>query len=174
MSAPLSKDQKRYLSQLATRAFARDCALARGRQESPDSSTKASDDYRRAQVALATGKLGLRCCSQDDYKLVEGHFLELLGHHGAAFNAQVKAATESRRVIEHKIVKACEEFGFSLSYANKICTAQNHGAGLDVVDEKKLWQIFYTIRNRGAARRRATIKDEQAEHQLATSNLALA
>ena len=66
----------------------------------------------------------------------------------------MKAATETRRVVEHKIVKACEEFGFHLSYANKICVMQNHGRGLEEIEEKALWNVFFTIRNRGLARRR--------------------
>lgn len=159
MSAPLSNKQKAWLSQLSARAFNRQGALARGRQEYffddlPDA--VAQEKFRHAEVAKATGKLGLRCCSQDDYKAVEGHFQELLGNHGAAFKSQVKAATETRRLVEYKITQACEEFGFALSYANKICTVQNHGATLEEVDEKKLWQIFYTIRNRGLARKKST------------------
>ena len=160
MSAPLTKGQKSYLSQLAQRAFLRQCALARGRGEvfadgqyEGLAVSVAQEKFRHAQVAQASGKLGLRCCSQDDYKLVEGHFLELLGQPGAALKAQVRAATETRRVIEHKIVQACAEFGFAMSYAHKICTSQNHGQGLDEVGEKQLWNVFYTIRNRGNARK---------------------
>ena len=92
MSAPLTHDQKRYLSQLASRAYKRQTAIARGRGESLAggkydglAQTAAEQQYRHDQVALATGKLGLRCCSQDDYKEVEGHFLDLLGNHAAAF-----------------------------------------------------------------------------------------
>ena len=159
MSAPLSKGQKRYLSQLAGQAFSRhlENARAAGQYTEADGLPRsvAEEQFRHREVAQASGKAGLRCCSQDDYKLVEGHFLELLGLHGAAFNAQVRAATETRRLIEHKITEACREFGFSLAYANKICCAQNHGNGLDAVDEKKLWNIFYTIRNRGLARKKA-------------------
>lgn len=156
MSAPLSNKQKAWLSQLSNRAFNRQGALARGRQEyfyDDLPASVAAEKFRHAQVALATGKLGLRCCSQDDYKLVEAHFQELLGNHGQAFKAQVKAATETRRLVEFKIAEACREFGFNISYANKICTAQNKGATLEEVDEKKLWQIFYTLRNRGNARK---------------------
>ena len=166
MSAPLSKSQKRYLSQLSAKAFARQVTLARGQGQvfaggkyDGLAQTAAEGKYRHDQVVLACGKLGLRCCSQDDYKLVEGHFLELLGHHAAAFNAQLRAATETRRVIEHKIVEACAEFGFHLSYANKICVVQNRGLGLDAVEENRLWQIFYTIRTRGLAKRRKQISE---------------
>ncbi|GEM_PF-2502272 len=164
MSAPLTKGQKRYLSQLSARACNRQAALARGRGEvfaegkyAGLAVSAAEAQYRHDEVARACGKAGLRCCSQDDYKLVEGHFLELLGHSGAALNAQVRALTETRRVIEYKITEACREFGFALSYANKICCSQNHGNGLDAVDEKHLWQVFYTVRNRGLARRRKNL-----------------
>jgi len=168
MSAPLTNDQKRYLSQLASRAFRRQSALARGRGAALAdgayeglAASAAEAKFRHAEVAAATGKVGLRCCSQDDYKLAEGHFLELLGQPGAALKAQVKAATETRRLIEYKITEACREFGFHLSYAAKICASQNHGRGLDDVEEKQLWHIFYTIRNRGNARKRTALKTEE-------------
>ena len=174
MSAPLSNRQKSYLSQLANRAFNRACAIARGQGQDLESVDKAAaaEKFRHTEVAKATGKLGLRCCSQDDYKLVEGHFLELLGNSGAAFNSQLKAATEPRRVIEFKITEACREFGFAISYANKICISQNHGNGLEAVGEKSLWNVFYTIRNRGLARKRDA--SPKKESQTETSNLALA
>src|SRR4051812_39726153 len=63
----LSDTQKRLLSQLSARAYSKQSALARGRGVQPDMSYKAYDEFRHAQVALATGKAGLRCCSQDDY-----------------------------------------------------------------------------------------------------------
>ena len=111
--------------------------------------------FRHHHVAAATGKLGLRCCSQDDFKSLQAHFLELLGEHSLAFNAHLQAATEPRRIAEFKVVLACKEFGYHLSYADAICQRQNHGAHLDEVSTKTLWHLFYTIRNRGLAKRRA-------------------
>lgn len=63
--------------------------------------------FRHAHVAIATGKLGLRCCSQDDYKRVEAHFLDLLGETGKALNAHLRAETNSRRQVAWKIRKRC-------------------------------------------------------------------
>jgi len=145
MSAKLSNLQKRHLSQLSRRAWSK---------AGPELDGISEADYRHAEVIKACGKIGLRCCDQNDYKLVESHFLDLLGHHGAAFSAQLRAATETRRMISFKIAKACEEFDFRISYADKICRAQNQGRGLDDVEERALWRIFYTIRNRGLARAR--------------------
>lgn len=145
MSAKLSNVQKRILSGLSRQAW---------QKAGPELDGISEEDFRHQEVIKACGKIGLRCCDQNDYKLVEGHFLELLGHHGAAFNANLRAATETRRLVVHKITTACQEFGLQLAYANTICRNQNHGRGLDEVEEKALWRIFYTIRNRGLARKK--------------------
>jgi len=152
MSAPLTRSQKAYLAQLSERAFNRSAAIARGRGESPATDTRTRDTWRHQQVAQACGKLGLRCCSQDDYKLVEGHFLEALGDHAQAFEAFTRAATNDRRVAEYKLREACKEAGLSLNYANAICRNQNRGANLDQVDARVLWRLVYTIRNRRHSR----------------------
>ena len=151
MSAPLSKLQKRHLSQLARQAWSK---------AGPELDGISEEDFRHQEVAAACGKLGLRCCDQNDYKLVEGHFLDKLGHHRAAFAAQLRAATETRRLVSHKITGACTEFGFHLSYADKICRAQTQGRGLDEIEEKALWRIFYTVRNRGLARRKGSFQTQ--------------
>lgn len=154
MSAPLSHNQKRYLSQLSDRVFNQAAARARGRGETPAEDTKTRAEFRHQEVIKAAGKVGLRCCSQDDYKRVEAHFLALLGETGKAFNAHMRAETEPRRVAEAKVIEACERFGFRLAYAEAICRNQNHGAGLNDVPANRLWNIVYTINNRGRARLR--------------------
>lgn len=150
MSAPLTKDQKRYLSQLARRALNIVRALARGRGETFDVK---EEDWRHEEVIAACGKHGLRCCSQDDYAAVKAHFLDKLGQHGDAFNAQVRAATEKRRQAEAVLVRECEKAGFKLAYADAICRTQNK-CGLFDATEKQLWHLIYTVRNRAAAKRR--------------------
>lgn len=145
MSAKLSHRQKWILSDLARQAW---------QKAGPELDGISEEDFRHQEVARACGKLGLRCCDQNDYKLVESHFHDLLGHHAQAFNAQLRAATETKRVALHKIREACQEFGFQMAYAEAICRNQNHGRSLDDVDERARWRIFYTVRNRGLARKR--------------------
>lgn len=155
MSAKLSNNQKRYLSVLARRAFNRQAALARGRGE-----VMATDeaDYRHAVVAEACGKLGLRCCSQDDYKAVEARLLDLLGEPGKALAAHMHAEGNARRIAEYKVIEACKDFGLSLNYAEAICRSQNRGKGLQDVTDKALWRVVFTVRNRGLKKRKeATI-----------------
>lgn len=156
MSAPLSHKQKRYLSQLSDRAFQRAAADAYARHDyfyEGVPTKQAHDDFRHSEVAQACGKAGLRCCSQDDYKLVEAHFLALLGRDVAAFNAGVRAATEPRRQAEAVLVRECERFGLRLSYAAAICR-NVFKCSLEDASPKQLFKVMYTIRNRGNARER--------------------
>jgi hypothetical protein len=156
MSAPLTIPQKSYLSQLARRSFARDCALARGRGETPDTSSLAADKFRHEHVTAASGKNGLRCCSQDDYGAVKAHFLDLLGETGHAMNALVHQQGNARRVAEYKLVQACQDTGLSITYAAKICATQ-FKCSLDDATAKQLWCLMFTIQNRG---RKVTFREE--------------
>lgn len=152
MSAPLSNHQKAHLAQLARRAFNLESARARGRGETPPADFTA---WRHEHVARACGRAGLRCCSQDNYKEVEAHFLDLLGQPARAFDAHVRGATNDRRIWEFKLLEACQQFGFHIAYADTICRRQNHGAGLDDVGTNILRNLFFTIRNRGLKKDRA-------------------
>jgi hypothetical protein len=148
MGAPFSNKQKAELAQLARRAY----GIACERDAVPDGMTM--EDWRHREVASASGKLGLRCCGQEDYLPVRAHFLEMVGETGEAFATHVRAVTDARRTAEFKLVQACEEFGYRLSYADAICRRQNRGLGLDQVGEKTLWRLVFTIRNRGFSQRR--------------------
>jgi uncharacterized protein YifE (UPF0438 family) len=146
MSAPLTHDQKRILSQLARRAFNRELALARGRGEKL--AELSEESFRHQQVARATGKAGLRCCTQDDYGAVKACFLDLLGQSGQAFQAVHHGQGNARRVAEYKLVQACETARLPLSYAAKVCASQFR-CTLEDASEKQLWCLTFTINNRG-------------------------
>ena len=150
MSA-LSNKQKYILASLARRAFRRSAAIARGLGQplAEDENT-----WRHERVAEAVGKPGLRACGQEDFKTIEGHFLHLLGQDGQAVESHFQAATEPRRVAEFKVIQACEKWGFSLNYADAICRRQNHGTGMQDVDDKTLYHLMFTIINRGRSRAR--------------------
>lgn len=157
MSAPLTHGQKRYLSQLSDRAFRFEGAKARGRGETwPEATTAVLAEYRHAEVAKACGKLGLRCCSQDDYKLVEAHFLNLLNQPGKAFAAHVRATTNDDRIAEWKLMQAIKEaaaVGIDRRYAEAICKRQ-YGCTILEASTKQKWNLMFTIKNRASARRK--------------------
>ena len=153
MSAPLNNSQKRILSQLAQRAYNRARALARGRGEEM---TERPDDFRRRHVVTVCGKQGLRCCSQDDYGAVKGHFLDLLGEHRQAFTAVLHGEGNARRVAEYKLMEALEAAELPLSYAAAICRSQ-FKCSLEDATSKQIWCLTFTVKNRG---RKVTIAKE--------------
>ena len=164
MSAPLTNSQKRYLSQLSDRAFNHLAALARGRGESFPASSPSPlngeragvrgeaislsalrSQFRHAEVAKACSKLGLRCCSQDDYGAVKAHFLHLLGEDGRALKAHVHAASNGRRQVEWKITQTLGRLGKGMAYAEGICRRMYHGTALMDASDKQLWKLFYAL-----------------------------
>ncbi len=157
MSAPLSHRQKSYLSQLARKAW-----------EMAEREVGTPEEFRHDEVARACGKIGLRCCSQGDYKRVEAHFLFLLGEDGQALNAHLRAETEPKRQAEAVLRRNLAECGLPWSYAEAICRQQNKGAGISEVPERRVWNLVFTVRNRGAARRKASAGQyQQTERQAA-------
>lgn len=185
MSAKLTNDQKRYLSQLSDRAFRLLGAKARGRGEvwppselvgrdsaEPSQDPARSNDqgstesrpteseilkrFRHAEVAKACGKLGLRCCSQDDYGTVKAHFLSLLGEDGRALKAHVEGANNPDRIAEWKLsqeIDAAAAVGITRRYAEEICKRQ-FGCTILEATTKQKWNLMFTIRNRAAAKRK--------------------
>lgn len=187
MSA-LTKGQKAYLAQLAERAF--NLASARLRGEggearlaqyanaimAPDretalellllSGTKpARDVWRHEQVANACGKAGLTCCSQLNYKTVEGHFLDLINRPAAAFNAHVRSASEELRQARFNVDKACRDNGYEIGYGRSLCV-RIHKVNFDEADAGVLRMVMFTVINHGKAKKAklsSNIKKRQEE-----------
>jgi hypothetical protein len=166
MSARLSKKQKAYLSQLARRAFNLACDRARERGEEPDSSCRAADDWRRRQTAVACRKFGLRCCSQDDYRLVEARFLHIIGEDGLALNSLLVQQAEPRSTAEAHLyfeLEKARDVGITREYLGTICRSQFKCSLLEA-SENMFLCLLYTLRNRVAARRRK-LKAEDRERR---------
>jgi hypothetical protein len=154
----LTNRQKSILAQLANRAFRLECAKSRGRGEVVDSSSAAAEVWRHDQVAKACGKFGLRCCGPDDYKPIEAHFLDMLGEAGRAFNTHIIAQSNPRRIADYKLREACREFGYDISYAATICKTQ-FKCSLGEASDTQLWNLMFTIRNRGRAKQKVTTNE---------------
>ena len=145
MAAPLTNRQKGYLAMLAKRAFVK----AGLNSQSPIANSLAEEKWRHDQVAIACGRLGLRCCSQDHYGAVKGHFLSLLGESGQALRADVRGRPEVNelRVVSWKIIQRCREYGIPISKADGICRQMTRGVGLQEVEEARtLWNVFFKLR----------------------------
>lgn len=146
MSAPLSNKQKFILADLARQAWAR-CG--------PQDDGIEEDAFRHREVIKAVGKPGLTACSQSDYKIVQAHFLQLLGRDGEAFNSLVRHETNDRRVVASKLITACRAACVRLSYAEAICQSR-YKCSLDDATVPQLWKIKFTIDARGRARRKSS------------------
>ena len=155
MSAALTNEQKYKLSKMAAEAMILEKAKALGRGEEWPWA-RDGDAWRRAEVAKACGKMGLRCCSQDDFGAVKGHFLNLKGETGRAFKALVHGdpVANERRQLEHNILRHCAALGKDITYANSICRRQNKRDLLDATNAQ-LMKVFIAlevaVRKRGKA-----------------------
>ena len=132
---PIGNGQKARLCILARRAWER-----AGAPGDPD-------EWRRGQQAAACGKPSLRLATQNDYLLIRARFLDLLGESGAAFEDLVRQQSEGRRLAWNKLETACKERGLALAYPDAICRKE-YKRGLEDADEKQLWRLVYTVRNR--------------------------
>ena len=142
----LSKLQKSTLAREFDCAFNRAAALARGRGEQPDTSTAARTQYRHEQVAIATGKVGLRCCDNSDYSDCMARAKHLLGEDGQAMNHLIHGQSNRSRQFEFLIQKELDRLGLPLSYAAGICRRMFHGLNLLEASQDQLFKILCALR----------------------------
>jgi hypothetical protein len=140
---PLTKKQKRILSQLARRAHVRTGAAAAGDNV---------DEWRRAQaVEVCTRRISE--ARQQDYLLLHAHFADLAGESGVAFESLMRVSTNDKRVALYKLGEALRGAELPESYAAAICRHQFR-CEISQAGAKQVWNLVYTIRNRGQSRRR--------------------
>lgn len=132
---------------MAERAYRLAAARARGQGDEWDMATKVVAEWRRTEVAHACGKLGLRCCSQDDYGAVKAHFENLLGEPGRALKTLVHGDPDAnkRRQVEWKIAQVCAAIGKPSTYALGICRQRYHGLHLFDATVHQLWGVYFVL-----------------------------
>lgn len=122
---------------------------------SAPSASAAREAFRHAEVAKACGKVGLRCCSQDDYGAVKAHFQALLGETGRAFNTHVKAQTNPERVAEwklHEEIRLAAPYGITVGYVERICRAKYKCCILEASAKQK-WALIFDVKRTVKSRR---------------------
>jgi hypothetical protein len=149
----LTNGQKAYLARLARRAFAAHPPAVGGPRDGIG-----LDEWRREEVAKACGKLGLRCCGQDDYKLVEGYFLNLLGHPERALRSYVRAATQPVRQAKNVLFWTLKRYGYEQNYAEKICRVK-YKCTVSEASANQVWTLVYDVQRNGQ-RRQKKLKGE--------------
>jgi hypothetical protein len=105
------------------------------------------DVFRHDFVARATGKLGLRCCGQEDYPVVYAAALAELGHEKRARAILARASENDRRVAMFILKRDSEERGLGIQYADAIARRQFR-CGLADCSVSQLWCLIFTVRSR--------------------------
>lgn len=144
----LNNAQKASLARLAREAFAKRPQAVGGADDGIS-----LDDWRRREVGKACGKMGLRCCGQEDFNLVKGHFLNLLGQPGAALRSCVRAADEPLRKAHHVLLWTMQRYGYERSYAEKICR-DKYKCTVGEASANQVWTLVYDVQRNGQHRQK--------------------
>jgi len=132
---PLSKGQKARLSILARKAFYHQKVQG-----------MTATEWRHE---IAIQKVGCRISEavQDHWNDLKSTFEDLSGRPGKAFNTQVRAGDNKRRVALFKLTKELEAHNLAPGYGEKICFAK-FKVSLAEASAKQIWAIYFDITKR--------------------------
>lgn len=148
MPSPLSTAQKRTLILDHLRpAFAAAGQAAMARGEIWDDTPAGFETWRHQVIVKATGKAGLRCCSQSDFTPLVAACWDLRGRPDIALKLSMQAEATERGRVEFLIVRELDKVGWNINYAAHICRAAHH-CSLFSATVRQLWATFYTVRTR--------------------------
>jgi hypothetical protein len=160
-AAPVSPDEVQRLIHAARSAW----AAQRGLGLTDD----AFDPWRKAALWDAVRRDSFRALGQREYGQALAHFAVLSGQRAPAAARREAGPEADRRRAEHVLREACAEvadaFGGTeraLTYARALL-ARIHRADLHTATARQLWQVMYTLRNRGRARLRAALAEGGAK-----------
>lgn len=140
----LTTEEKQKLAILAAQAHG---VMARA------GATDEHVDEFRHRIALQACGRRISEATRRDFNDIKAAFLVILGHTKAALNAADRASTEGSRIALHKLRAALAEHGLHEGYAESICRRQ-FKCGLHEASAKQLWNLFYTVTNRGRSKER--------------------
>lgn len=115
--------------------------------------------WRREQQLQHFGLKSLTAAAQDQYADIKAHFEALAGETGRAFSTALRGQDNDRRIARWHLNKALAAAKLSPAYAQAICKNQFH-CTLDEASKKQLWNLVYTVKNRGKAKQIA--EEDQA------------
>lgn len=134
---PLSKEQKAKLSILA-RSAAEKQGIRGG--------YKAVEEWRH-MISIRVCGVRISEAVQDNYADLKSAFEDLGGRPEKAFQTQMRAGDNKRRVAMHKLSQALADRGLQPAYAASICRAQ-FKCPLEEASAKQLWCLFFTVTKR--------------------------
>ncbi|WP_043588968.1 hypothetical protein [Geminisphaera colitermitum] len=148
-----TNDQKAQVAMLAKRAY--DAWEMREAHECINdhlSRTACFEQWRHQETGKVTGGITSlrRCVSELHFLPLIAHFNNLLGEGGMALRTLLRHAEAGRITVFYKLQQALAERGLSEGYAAAICRRQ-YKCDLGDAEEKQLWHLFFTIKNRRKA-----------------------
>lgn len=143
-SQPLSRRQKWMLSDLAEAAW-----LHLGLRDQLGGEPL---DTFRHRIARSVCGRRISEAVNGDYKALEARFLSLRAESARAFESALKSETEGLRIAHHKLATELRAHGLQPGYAETIASAI-FKRPLGELHTKEIWKVFYTIRNRGKAKK---------------------
>lgn len=148
---PLSNEQKAKICMAANEA-----AAALG-----ITGWREVNEWRLKEQQERFGLDSLTKATQAQYADIKGHFEAIAGNLAKAFKTIRRGQDNDRRVARWHLNKALATAKLSPAYAQAICKNQFH-CTLDDASKKQLWNLVYTVKNRGKAKQIAA-EDKSTE-----------
>ena len=139
----LSAEQKAKICQIANKAAERQ-GVTHWRDKI---------EFRRRVQREQFGLTSLTAATQAQYADIKAAFESLAGDDARAYTTIRRGQDNPRRVALWNLQRACAAAKLSTAYAQSICKTQ-YRCTLDEANEKQLWRLVYTIKNRAKSRQR--------------------
>ena len=163
---PLSRKQKSILCDLAGQAFAAQEKWGQVTVPTGVSRSRAVEAWRRVQQFEAVGIESLTACDQRHYAALVTKFSLLAGRSADAFKSALREDQPGQPTGEAEAVRQalwhlrrnCAAYGYDFpAWPLAVARDKFRATDLEQLSPKQLWQLIYTARTRGAAKRKKEV-----------------
>jgi hypothetical protein len=160
---PLSRKQKAVICDLANQAFAAQEKWGQVSVPTGVSRSRVIEEWRRVKQIETVGLSSLTACDQRHFNSLVTVFAHLAGRSADAFRSSMRedapgqpaGEAESRRQALWQLQRNCAAFDYAYpEWPLAIARDKFRVHALDELSPKQLWQIVYTVRTRGFAKRK--------------------
>lgn len=159
---PLTRKQKAVLCDLANQAFAAQEKWGQVTVATGIARSRAIEEWRRVQQFEAVGIQSLTMCDQRHYNPLLTRFCHLAGRSADAFRSSMREDAQGQTLGQSEAVRQalwhlktnCEKFGLAYpSWPLAVAKDKFRAHALDELSPKQIWQLTFTVRNRGAKKK---------------------
>ena len=164
--APLSREQKRNICMLASKAWENQGRPYYDPTMDPAyalSKSAAEELFRHEEQQRLVGRKHLTACGQADYFLLKAHFARMAGLEGAAEAAEDRIPGDDARranaVLRRELAAARSQIADPRRYAETIARSK-YKAGIETLTAKQVWTIVFDVRRAVSARKKKASQPE--------------